>query len=212
MTNHLADPLIRLILLPPAMATSQDYVEKGFLTLVASLSLPIEVSCIDIGYEQVMSGTAANYLHEQIAPKENERIWLGGISLGAFNALQFAASYPTVVERLVLFAPYAGTSDVLSAITDNQGIPAEWQTDTTLTDERRWWGWLGNPLLAKPTIDLWLSEKDRFLAGQQLLEKYLPNTKAQWLPGKHEWPVWQQMWQAWVNTVLTPPFTQASHP
>lgn len=200
-----------LVLLPPAKASLDDMIDQGMVAAVRQRNLPLDVLLAEVGYQQVMAGTVADSLQQAVlAPAlaaGYRRIWLAGISLGAFNALHYAARYAAQCgQRLAgikLLAPYPGTADILQELRAAGG-PLAWAADpgASRCDERIWWHWLCRQAAEGETacpVWLGLSEQDRFLAGQQLLAGLLPSQRVHRVPGEHSWPVWLQLWQHWLD-------------
>ena len=42
-------------------------------------------------------------------------------------------------------------------------------------------------------------EEDRFIAGQRMLANFLPEHHVSYLPGYHDWPVWEQAWRDFLD-------------
>jgi pimeloyl-ACP methyl ester carboxylesterase len=196
-----------LVLLPPAKATLDDLLEQGFVADIRARGIQVDVLLAEVTYEQVMAKTVAASLHEgAIVPalaQGYRHIWLAGISIGAFNALHYAAIHGGSIAGLELIAPYGGTSDILSEI-ETAGGPAAWAAlpGRSNADERVWWQWLcqvsGTAEAAKP-IYVGLASEDRFLRGQRLLAGLVPAEHVDEIDGDHSWPVWRALWQRWLD-------------
>lgn len=196
-----------LVLLPPAKATLDDLVEQGFVAAVRARQLPVDVLLAEVSYAQVMAKTVASSLREQVIGPALARgyseIWLGGISLGAFNALHYAAVHAVDLAGLHLLAPYPGTGDILREI-EAAGGPAAWAAlpDRSDADERLWWHWLWRESTrgrqAKP-LYLGLGSDDRFIRGQRQLASLVPAGNIDEIAGDHSWPVWRALWQRWLD-------------
>lgn len=209
-----------LVLLPPALASLDDLIEQGFVVDVRARGLPVDVLLAEVTSEQVMAKTAVSSLHAEVilpaVAQGYRHIWLAGISLGAFNALHYAAIHAGSVSGLKLIAPYAGTSDILSEI-ESAGGPAAWAAlpGRSSADERVWWHWLsqesaksGTKAAAKADAALpvyvGLASEDRFLRGQRLLASLVPAAHVDEIAGDHSWLVWRALWQRWLDrSVLT---------
>ena len=193
-----------LVLLPPAKASLEDMLAQGMVAAVRARGLPLDIVLADVGYQQVLAGTVADSLHQAVLQPALEQgyrnIWLAGISLGAFNALHYAAVYAEHLSGIFLLAPYPGTADILQEIRQAGGPQAWADAAPGLQDERRWWHWLARQEEAT-RCPVWLSlaDDDRFAAGQQLLASLLPATRVHRMAGDHSWPVWQQQWRYWLE-------------
>jgi pimeloyl-ACP methyl ester carboxylesterase len=93
----------------------------------------------DVGYQQVLAGTVAPTLHQAVLKptlaQGYRNIWLAGISLGAFNALHYAAVYAEHLAGIFLLAPYPGTADILQEIRAAGGPQAWADASPGLQDE-----------------------------------------------------------------------------
>jgi pimeloyl-ACP methyl ester carboxylesterase len=196
-----------IVFLPPAMTTIENIVEHGFVAALRARNITADIVLAEITHEQVMQQRVADTLREAvIAPalaRGYRQIWIAGISLGAFNALHYAARFADDLAGLCLLAPYPGTGDILREI-EQAGGPAAWaaRPDHSLRDEREWWHWLWQQSqvdrTAKP-IYVGLSADDRFLRGQQLLTQLIPAEHVDMIPGTHDWPAWLGLWELWLD-------------
>lgn len=196
-----------IVFLPPALASLDDLVAQGVIAAVREHDIAADIVLAEITHEHVMQRRATEALREAvIAPalaRGYRRIWLAGISLGAFNALHYAARFPADVTGLCLLAPYPGTGDILREITAAGGVAA-WAESPgrPLDDERAWWHWLWRQSragrAAKP-VYVGLSEDDRFLQGQRMLMELIPRECVDLVPGAHDWPAWLALWRRWLD-------------
>lgn len=195
-----------LVLLPPSKAKIEDFYTQGFVEAVRQREIQIDLILADIPYQHVMNKTAAKALHEQVIQPAYSagyrNIWLAGISLGAFNALCYAAEYAAHLAGVHLISPYPGTGDILAEIIDAGG-PAAWaRTLPSKQDERAWWYWLcreADAGLWKTPVHFGTGSEDRFMRGQHMLANLLPAERVSILPGSHTWPTWMMLWQDWLD-------------
>lgn len=189
-----------VVLLPGAYMTPQHFVDAGFpeaLAGRADLALP----ALDLA--AITGGSALETLADQvIAPARAagyERIWLGGISLGGFMALAYAAEHAATIDGLCLFAPYPGSRITTGAIAAAGGLAAWKASPEQLADpEFRVWQWLKAPPAGLP-IHCAYGRDDRFAAGMAMLAATLPAAAVHTAPGGHDWPVWRGLWQNFVD-------------
>lgn len=192
-----------LVLLPGAYMTAADFEQAGFFAAVAERRLRLDLIAVDLGLDAISSGTALPALQAEIlSPARQQgyaRIWLGGISLGGLLALCHNADTPGAVDGLCLLAPYPGSRLTTNAIARAGGL-ATWQaTPEELSDpEFRMWQWLRQPPAGFPVF-VGYGTEDRFAAGMKQIADCFPTCAGQALPGDHDWPVWQRLWEHFLD-------------
>jgi len=197
-----------LILLPGAYMTAADFVQAGFFKAVAERHLALDLVAVDLDLECISSGRALPALQAQIiAPARRagyHQIWLGGISLGGLLALCHAADTPGSVDGLCLLAPYPGSRLTTNAIARAGGL-AVWQADAEqLADpEFRAWQWLQKPPAGFPVF-VGYGTEDRFAAGMAQIAACFPEDARCAVPGDHDWPVWQVLWEHFLDSRKLP--------
>ena len=193
-----------VVLLPGAYMSAVDFEQAGFFAAVAERQSPVDLIAVDLGLDAISSGTALPALQAEILGPAREqgyaKIWLGGISLGGLLALCHNADTPGAVDGLCLLAPYPGSRLTTNAIARAGGL-ATWQaTPEELTDpEFRMWHWLRQPPAGFPVF-VGYGTEDRFAAGMKQIADCFPATARQALPGDHDWPVWQGLWQHFLDS------------
>lgn len=192
-----------LVLLPGAYMRAMDFIDAGFFATVARRRLALDLVAVDLDLAAISAGAALPAVHEEIlAPARRQgyrKVWLGGISLGGLLALCHAADTPGSVDGLCLLAPYPGSRLTTAAI-DRAGGLDRWQASAEeLADpEFRMWRWLQNPPAGLP-IFVGYGREDRFAAGMQRIAERFPPAARAVVPGGHEWPVWQQLWEHFLD-------------
>jgi pimeloyl-ACP methyl ester carboxylesterase len=196
-----------LVLLPPAESRLEDFHTQGFVSAVRDRGIQVDLLLAAVTYQHVTGRTAMVALQEHVVQPARAAgyrdIWLAGISLGAFNALHYAAECADQLAGLVLLAPYPGTGDILAEIVQAGG-PAAWSR-TALADqgdERTWWRWLCRQADCGqwPTpVYFGTGTEDRFWRGQRLLADLLPVERVHQVSGPHAWPTWLALWQDWLD-------------
>ena len=198
-----------MILLPGAYMSPEDYEKSGFFSAVSRRQLALDLVAVDLDLGRISDGTALPALQaEIIAPARAQgyrTIWLGGISLGGLLALCHNVDMPGAVDGLCLIAPYPGSRLTTNAIARAGGMAAWLPTVEELTDpEYRAWHWLQKPPADFPVFVGYGSE-DRFAAGMQQIAECFPPACRAVVPGGHEWPVWQILWEHFLDRdVLLP--------
>lgn len=197
-----------LVLLPGAYMTAADYVQAGFFAAVTRRRLPLDLLTVDLDLASVSSGEGLLALQAEILSPARQRgcrsIWLGGISLGGLLALCHNADKPGSVDGLCLLAPYPGSRLTANAITRAGGL-AHWQpsADELADPEFRMWQWLQKPPADFPVF-VGYGAEDRFAAGMREIAGRFPPAASHVIPGGHEWPVWQRLWDHFLDCRLLP--------
>lgn len=197
-----------VVLLPGAYMTAVDFEQAGFFAALAERQLPVDLIAVDLGLDAISSGTALPALQEEIlSPARQQgyaKIWLGGISLGGLLALCHNADTPGAVDGLCLLAPYPGSRLTTNAIARAGGL-ADWQaTPEELTDpEFRMWHWLRQPPAGFPVF-VGYGTEDRFAAGMAQIAGCFPLDARCAIPGDHDWPVWQVLWEHFLDSGKLP--------
>ena len=197
-----------MVLLPGAYMQAADFVHAGFFAAVSDRQLPLDLVAVDIDLTRTSSGDALTTLQaEIIAPARQRgyrRIWLGGISLGALQALCHTADRPGSVDGLCLLAPYPGSRLTAKAIAGAGGMSAWRPSGDELADpEFRVWHWLQDPPVDFPVFVGYGSE-DRFVDGMRAIAGCFPPSASHAVAGGHEWPVWKHLWEHFLDNEFLP--------
>lgn len=191
-----------LVLLPGAYMTPEHFVENGFFSAVEKRQLNLDLIAVDLGLDAVSSGDAIPAVIEQIlqpARTDYQQVWLGGISLGGLLALGLNADNPDTVDGLCLIAPYPGSRLTTNAIKRAGGLDVWQPTAEEMTDpEARVYRWLKAPPAEFPVF-VGHGSEDRFAAGMQAIAERFPSEARCSLPGGHDWPAWQLMWDHFLD-------------
>jgi len=191
-----------LVLLPGAYMTPEHFVENGFFSVVESRKLNLDLIAVDLGLDAVSSGDAIPAVIEQIlqpARADYQQVWLGGISLGGLLALGLNADYPGTVDGLCLIAPYPGSRLTTNAIARAGGLDVWQPSAEEMTDpEARVYHWLKAPPADFPVF-VGHGSEDRFAAGMQAIAERFPTKARCTLPGDHDWPVWRNLWEHFLD-------------
>lgn len=198
-----------LVLLPGAYMAPRDFVSHGFREAVTRRQLALDLCAVDLDLATISGGSALAAVQEEIitpARAAYEQVWLGGISLGGLLALCHAADYPDSSDGLCLIAPYPGSRLTTNAIAQAGGLQAWQPTAEDLEDpEFRVWHWLQSPPAGLPAFVGYGSE-DRFAPGMVQIATCFPPEARYPLPGIHDWPVWERLWERFLD------FYQARRP
>ena len=197
-----------IIMLPGAYMKPEDYEKSGFFRAICERQLKLDIVTVDLDLEAISSGAALPALQREIIEPARaqgyQKIWLGGISLGGLLALCHNADTPGAVDGLCLIAPYPGSRLTTNAIARAGGL-TKWQpTSEEMTDpEFRAWHWLQNPPTGFPVF-VGYGTEDRFAEGMQQIAECFPPASRCALPGDHDWPVWQLLWEHFLDSSALP--------
>jgi hypothetical protein len=195
------------ILMPGAGDEHTAFEEYGLVEYARAHQLPADILAVNSDYSYFSDLSIRTRLHEEVVlpakAKGYKHIWMGGISLGGFGSMIYAQKHANELEGLILIAPYLGNKGTLAEIQQSGGLDS-WNPEVSSEyDERRIW------LLLKQytqdrrprlPIHLLYGETDRFSAFHELLSTRLAPHQLITVPGGHDWPVWQSLWQLFVET------------
>lgn len=208
------DAAREVILLPPVRARPADALAAGFDTALDHLDSPPRVTLVDLALEDLAGRDGVAALWPQIvapALASGRRVWLAGISLGAWLAVLTTRRAETALSSrlagLALIAPWLGTRAIHREIEAAGGViawahaapaPTTAPPPGSLDEEREGWRFV-----AATTLPVWLGygAADRFAAAQSLLAAALPETRVRREGGGHDWPCWGRIWEhllAWL--------------
>jgi hypothetical protein len=196
----------RIVLLPGAYHALDEFVAAGFDQAVRGRALELIFAAPELAHLNDR-GWLAQLRTEVIAPARARggALWLGGISLGGFMALRFAAETTQALDGLCLLAPYLG-SRIIAAEVGAHGDLSGWTAPALLADdddERRIWRFVQQlpHMPAAPRMFLGYGRDDRFADTQRLLARALPQGDSREIAGGHDWPVWRALWDGFLDTL-----------
>jgi pimeloyl-ACP methyl ester carboxylesterase len=194
----------RILFLPAAYTGPEDFVRAGFVAAVRERGLPLDLVFAELNLQHLADHTLLRRIrHELVLPARAlgcRAIWICGISLGGFVALACAERYTSEIDGLCLLAPYLGNRMITGEIERANGV-AGWQPGELGPDddERRLWRFIkSRPHL--PTVRLGYGREDRFANSHRLMAAALQPEEVDVIPGGHEWPVWSQLWNRFLDT------------
>ncbi len=134
----------RILLLGGAYSTPEDFLREGFVRAARERRLPVDLVFVELELPHLTDQTLLSRLrHEIVLPGRApgcRSIWLGGISLGGFVAMAYAARFTQDIDGLCLFAPYLGNHMMIGEVERANGVdgwtPGDLAEDD---DERRIW-------------------------------------------------------------------------
>jgi hypothetical protein len=196
------EPKNLLILMPGAGNKHTSFEDYGFIQKAADAEFEADILTVNTSYEHFSDLTIDKRLHNDVVlparARGYENIWMGGISLGGFGSMIYARKNANMLKGLVLFAPYLGNKGTLVEIKTAGGLDL-WNPEITEDhDERHVWKMIKSntqpPLSDLPLLLLYGTE-DRFAEFHRLLGTRLNPDAIKTVPGGHDWPVWQALWQ-----------------
>jgi pimeloyl-ACP methyl ester carboxylesterase len=199
---------VRVLMLPAAYAEPSDFVQHGFVRAVRDRSLEVDLVFAGFQLQEVGNRSLFTRLREEILLPAYARgcaVWMGGISLGGYQALGYAARHPRELAGLCLFAPYLGSYLVTSEIERANGLeswrPGELSEDD---DERRVWRFIRTLRTGSLPVYLGLGREDRFARRHGLMAAALAPDSVDVVPGGHDWPTWRRLWDRFLDARLAP--------
>jgi pimeloyl-ACP methyl ester carboxylesterase len=194
----------RVLLLPAAYTTPDDFLREGFVKAARDRALPVDLVFVELKVQHLTDRTILRRLrHEVVLPARAlgcRSLWLGGISIGGFAALAYAERYPEEIDGLCLLAPYLGNHIVTGEIERANGVhewtPGELAADD---DERRIWRFIKEHRARPSPLHLGFGRDDRFADSHRMMASALAPECVDVVPGGHEWPVWRQLWENFLD-------------
>ncbi len=194
----------QMVLLPAAYTGPDDFVRAGFATATRERALPLDLAFVELSLTHLTDRTVLRRLrHEIILPARAlgcRTIWLCGISLGGFVALAYAERYPGEIDGVCVLAPYLGNRIVTGEIAAAGGVggwePGELAVDD---DERHIWRFIKTHRSFPVCVHLGFGAEDRFADSHRMMAAALQPEMVNVLPGGHDWPVWRQLWENFLD-------------
>jgi len=217
-TAHTAAPTT-VVLLPGAYHYPEDFLAAGFHTRVQGRGLDVDLEFVDPEMQHLGDRRLRRQLHQEIVEPVRARgcrkLWLVGISLGGFMALDYAAAHPGDLDGLCLLSPYLGSRVVVKEIAAAAGLAA-WQggAGREIDEDRAIWSFIQRLAIEQarvherphtPALDLYLGygTEDRFAAAHRLMAAALPANASKAVIGRHDWDTWTALWEDFLDSRLS---------
>jgi pimeloyl-ACP methyl ester carboxylesterase len=199
---------VRIVLLPGAYHSAQDLVHAGFVDSVRRRRLAIDLTLVDLELHHLGERGVLRQLRNDIVMPARAlggtAVWLAGISLGGFIALDYAACHPGELDGLCLLAPYLGNRMLLAEIARAPGLAA-WQPGklAETDEERRIWRFIKTYSAQSMPVYLGYGREDRFAQAHELMARALPDAAVKVVPGGHGWLAWSDLWENFLDITFT---------
>jgi len=191
-----------IALLTGTYSEPEDLMREGFAAAAAERGIAAEIVMAEMRAAWFADGSIVERIREQVVRPAKargfDRVWLGGISLGALSALSYAARYEDDLEGILLLSPYPAARDVLREVDAAGGldhwkpaIPGEGDL------EREAWSWLATRGRKIP-VHCWFGSDDRFADGQRRMGEALEPARVHERPGGHDWTAWRRFWNEFL--------------
>ncbi len=202
----------RMVWLPGAFHSPEDFVQAGFDASVRARRIPLDLVFVDGHLEHLRDrGVHERLRRDILAPARAlgcRSIWLAGISLGGFIALDHAAAHPEDWDGLCLLAPYLGNRMLIAEIAGARGLAA-WQAGSLAEcdEERRIWRFIASQPDARRRADakcmyLGYGREDRFAPAHALMAEALAPNAVHVVSGGHDWPTWIALWEYFLDSTF----------
>jgi pimeloyl-ACP methyl ester carboxylesterase len=204
-----------IICLPGAYHAAADLSSAGFDSRVRARALPIDLAFVDVDLRYLGDRSPLDRLRQEIVLPARamgyRSIWMAGISLGGFIALDYAASNPGDLDGLCLLAPYLGSRMLTREIAAAPGLAA-WSAGSAADsdEERRIWRFIQtqHPLARRADAHPWYplplylgyGHEDRFADAHRLLAEALPAGAVDVVSGGHDLRTWTVLWENFLDS------------
>ncbi|HMK84739.1 MAG TPA: alpha/beta hydrolase-fold protein [Steroidobacteraceae bacterium] len=194
-----------MVWLPGAYDAAEAFLEAGFDREVRSRALAVDLELVPLELDHVGDRSVIGQLEREILPRARasgcRSIWLAGISLGGFFALDYAATHPSDWDGLCLLAPYLGNRLLIAEIAAAPS-PAAWAAGplAELDEERRIWRFIQTLRREERPLYLGYGRNDRFAAAQKLMAVALAAGSARAMPGGHDWRTWVLLFRDFLDS------------
>lgn len=198
-----------LVMLPGAGMCAKDFRAHGFVETIRVRGLPVDTVMVDVNTDDYVSATFGKHMNGEIVSNllagGYQRIWLAGISLGAYGVMRLLQEQAHGIEGVLLLAPFLSTRGTIARIMGAGGLNG-W---LPLVAEREGIDesllcWLKENLVAgKLPVEIYLGwgEADRYADASRLLAARLPPDRVFRINGDHDWPTWIALWHDMLNTL-----------
>ncbi|MFN3241145.1 MAG: alpha/beta fold hydrolase [Planctomycetota bacterium] len=194
-----------VVMLPGIGDTGEDFVRNDMVARIHAVAPHLDVATVDANLGYHVRGILAERVHQDVIQPRRDRyreIWIVGISLGGLGATTYAASYPHVVDGVLLLAPFLGEDDVVDEVARAGGVRS-WsapELDRFANPMRRLthraWSWareVAEGTGDQPVVLLGYGRHDRYARAHGMLAEALPAGSVATVDGAHDWQAWRDL-------------------
>jgi pimeloyl-ACP methyl ester carboxylesterase len=198
------------VLLPGMGDRAEAFEQRGFVEILRNSGRSIDIRAADATFGYYTKGKMLERLAADVIAPAKARgygeIWLAGPSMGGFGSLFYARAHTADVTGVLAIAPFLGDRALIEEIARAGGL-AKWRAPARVEElnpdnyQREMWRWLQAATAGKETAPLIFSgygTGDKLGAADSLLTAELPPARVFLTDGKHEWPAWQRVLQAFL--------------
>ena len=201
-----------LILIPGIADTEKTFSEKGFIQRIKNNKSTVDVIAAHIHLGYLMNDSFVTRIEQDIilpARKEGyKNIWIAGISLGGFVALNYVQARPTDIKGVLLLAPFLGEDSEIKIIRQAGGIH-RWQPNNieTLSRTLKLWFWYQQRAKENKLQNIYLGygNSDHLRSGIEQFARLIPQENIKVVSGGHNWECWSQLWQEFLDRNIFKP-------
>ncbi len=181
------------IFLPGAGDKAEDFYQNGWVDSFLDRNPSYDVMTVDLHadyylWQQALARMIVDVI-EPAADKGYQKIYLCGISMGAFGDMQVAQKVRSPIAGLVLVAPYLGLYEHPRFI----DLPREkWPQENV--GPAQW-------LVSQQEIPYFVLYGDRDLFARSITKLRKVSGQGEYLqrPGSHKWKTWNQLWREFLD-------------
>jgi pimeloyl-ACP methyl ester carboxylesterase len=195
----------RIVCLPGAYNSPEDFLAAGFDESVRRRRLPIDLLFIDVEMRHLGDRDTLKHLKDLVVTPARaqgcQTLWFLGVSLGGFITLDYLASNPGDLNGACVFSPYLGNRMLTREIAEAPGLAA-WKTKPVAQndEERRVWQFLQRQDARSRLVYLGFGCDDRFADAHRLMADSLPPEAVDVVPGGHDWETWTILWDNFLDS------------
>jgi len=189
-----------IVILPGFGDDPETFRKHGFVAALRAAAPGYDVYGADAHFGYYRKGILVSRLDEDVIEPLKRRgyreLWLAGASMGGHGAVGFAREHPSIIQGLLLFAPYLGSRSVVEEVEAAGGLckfdAPRRKPDDAETFARENLLWLREQACDKREVALWLAVggQDRLLRANRLVGEALEGDHLMVVSGGHGWEVW----------------------